>query len=97
MNELTAILENQEVKANIQEAFKEDRLLFIRKQFKTIGFLTWYPVDRDGRHYVYIGNMYILEQYRNEFNIFSLRKILRDRFPGGYFLWHRKDGYHYWR
>ena len=89
--ELAELLKDEKNKEEIKRAIKEDRILFLKKGDREIGFFTYDP-HKDG---VYIGNMWIDEEYRKTNNLLFLRKYFRDMFKKGNWK-NRKKGRLVW-
>ena len=82
-----AQLLNDEVKQNIREAIKDNRIHWLEKNGKTIGFHTW----EDEGDRIFINNMWIKEEYRDKDNLLNLRKYFRQMYPSGKsFYWNKR-------
>ncbi len=71
------------VKDNIRIAVQENRIHWINKGNKTIGFHTW--EEHNGK--ILINNLWIEEKYRNKDNLLNLRKLFRTIYPKTKFYW----------
>ena len=92
--DLTEFLDNEKGKAEIREAIKENRFFVLKKEDKEMGFFTYQPHSNG----VYIGNMWVIPEFRGVKNLLYLRKIFRDMFPHKKFNWrNRKRGVKIWR
>ena len=60
----------------------------------TAGFFGWLTKDSNDGVCIFINNMFILEKYKSEFNIFDMCKFFKEKYPDIYKLeWHsqRRD------
>ena len=74
--------EREQVLKDLNEAVKNNRIYFIEKDGKTVGFLTY--VDRQKN--VLINYAFIYKKFRDAINFLSLRMLFRDKF-GTRFVW----------
>lgn len=64
---------------------------FIEYEDKAIGFFGWLIKGTPAGLDICINNMFILPQYRKNFNIFDMCKFFKDKYPNVYkFEWHNQ-------
>lgn len=77
---------------DIKEAVDNDRIYFLDDK----GFFTWYPLEKDSKVNIYIGNGFILKEHRTKYNLYKVRKFFQSKYKNlGLIYWHRQDGFHY--
>lgn len=78
-----------QLKEELQEAVREHRFSFIKKNGIDIGFFTWI-IPNSVDLVIYINNLYIEEPFRNRFNLLFLRRYFKNKYPNcSMFYWHK--------
>ncbi len=77
----------EDVKKSIREAIDENHIHFLEKDREIIGFHTW----EDEGNRIFINNLWIEKEHRNNNNLLSLRKYFREKYPSGKsFYWRNR-------
>ena len=75
------IYDEIEYKRVFNYQFLHGQIEFLEYEEKTIGLLGWLTV-LDGKDInVCINNLFVLEQYRDKFNIFDMCKFFKEKYP----------------
>lgn len=75
-----------EVKEELKEAIQENHFAWIGD----VGFFTWLEIVKEGKLYIYIGNLWVEPSARGKTPLFWIRKFLKDKYPNLVFgYWHR--------
>lgn len=70
---------------------ENDQIEFIEIEGKTAGFFGWLVKETEDGTCVCINNLFVLEIYRNDFNIFDMCKFFKSKYPDIYKLeWHNQ-------
>lgn len=67
--------------SDINEAINEKRFEWFYRNEKCVGFYTWVEKWKDGKQYIYVGNLFIEPQSRAVNNIYKIKSYLRNKFP----------------
>ena len=80
-------IKNEEDKKDLYECLKEDRFQFFIEEDELKGFLTWIPIWRDGKLWVWVNNGC---KWGNG-NFLKLRSFFRKKYPNVHrFFWFSK-------
>ena len=88
------IYDEEEYRRILQYQFDNSQFEWLEYENKTIGFFGWLLKTDDEGLGICINNMFVLPQYKGNFNIFDMCKFFKNKYPNAYKLeWHsqKKD------
>jgi hypothetical protein len=83
------VYDENEYKRIVEYQLEHGQFEFLEYEDKTIGFFGWLTKDSDEGICVWINNLFVLEHYKKNFNIFDMCKFFKMKYPNIYKLeWH---------
>lgn len=75
-----AIDSKKNMRIYIYHAFNDDRIKFIEKYGKQIGFMVWEVYEKDKKLEIYVSHLVIMKEFRG-FNLKILVSFLKEKYP----------------
>lgn len=90
------IYDEAEYKRIFNYEFSHGQIHFVEVDNKTAGFFGWLTKDSPEGTCVCINNLFILDKYKKDFNIFDMCKFFKNKYPDIYKLeWHSQKRDHF--
>lgn len=79
---------DHEVRCDLDDCINHGRFLILYTGGEPAGFLTWCEMDRNGKLFIWVNNLFTLKRS----SLFFLRKFFRRKFPDMYraYWWSEK-------
>lgn len=84
--------------ADIESAVQEGRFEWFYRNGVCAGFYTWVEKIKDGKQYIYVGNLFIEPKHRSVENVFKIRRKMKHKFPNsqmGYWINNKRKQFVY--